>query len=270
VSVNDQELKGQAGGAGEGQATGAAVVAGATGAEGAVTAQQPAAEGVVPAIAEGQEGQPAEGQAGAAVPAPAQPQPVDLTQMEEFRSWQAARDRREAQLQQQLAEGQRQRMEMQRQLDQVRLADADPEEVAAYYQQQMEQMRVGQEQQAAAAQVRAQVLARAEALLKELGLDPSTPGLEWAAEPSWDGLARLAASAAKVKALQAQGLARESKTVAAEAARAAKVEALNAAGVTKVSTATGAAAPSGENPIEGITDPDVLLRMGLSGKGGGR
>lgn len=215
----DQELTGKAGGAGEGQATG----------EGAVAGAEPAAEGEQPTIAAGQEGAPAE-------------KPVDLTQSEEFRKWQAARDRREAQLRQQLQEQERQMTELQRQFEALNLKDADPDEVAKYYQQQMEAMRVEHDRQAVAAQERAQIVAQADELLRDLELDPNTPGLEWGEEPTWDGLARLAASAAKVKALQAKGVAKESKAVATEAAQAAKVEALKEAGVTKVSTATGAAA----------------------------
>lgn len=214
----DQELTGKAGGAGEEKATGA---------EGAVAGAEPAVEGEQPAIAAGQEG-PAE-------------KPVDLTQSEEFRKWQAARDRREAQLRQQLQEQTRQMGEMQRRLEQVQLKDADPEEVAKYYQQQMEVLQVQQQQQAVAAQERAEIIRQAEQLLGELELDPNTPGLEWGEEPTWDGLARLAASAAKVKALQARAVTSGSQAVATEAAQTAKVEALRQAGVTKVSTATGAA-----------------------------
>lgn len=261
MSGNDQELTGQAGGVGEASPAPSTTGGGeqATGAGGAVAGGEPTADGAAgPAIAEGQQ-----------VPAPgAEPsKPVDLTQMAEFRRWQAARDRREAQLQQQLEQGQSQMQEMQRRLETLQLADADPEQVASYYQQRLAELQEQQAQQAAVSQQRQKFLGAAQELLDELGLAYDTPGLEWSDEPSAEGLARLAASAAKLKALQAQGVARESQAVADQAAQAAKVEALTQAGVTKVSTATGAASPSGQNPIADITDPDTLLRMGLKGGG---
>jgi len=161
-----------------------------------------------------------------------------------FRQYQASRDRQYEQLRQQMAQEQAARAEVQQQMAELQLANADPEEVAAYYQRQASEMRATQERQRTAAQERMEIVGQAQQLLEELGLSAETEGLEWGEEPSWEGLARLAASAAKVKALQAQAMASESGAVATGAAQAAKVKALKQAGVTKVSTATGAATPS--------------------------
>lgn len=168
---------------------------------------------------------------------------MDLTELDEFRKWQAARDRREAQLQQQLAASQGQIENLQRQFDQARLANADPEEVAAYYQQQVEQLQEGQRRQAQAAEERDQIIGSVYSKLEEMGLKADTPGLEWPEEISWKGAADVLASAAKIKAVQVQALASETKATVDQATQAAKTEALNAAGVTKVSTSPGQAAP---------------------------
>lgn len=236
----DQELTGQAGGVGE---------------------TPPAAADATPGQEPGVAGQPT----AAGTPAIAEEKKVDLTQLPEFRSWQAARDRREAQLQRQLDDGQRQAGEMQRQLAELQLANADPEEVAVYYQEQAAQLQADQERQAAVAAEQREILTQAEELLKDLGLAADTPGLEWSDKPTWDGLATLAKSAARVVALQNKVLVSEQGAVTAEAAQAAKTQALRQAGVTKVSTATGAA-PAGDNPIANIDDPNELLKMAM-GKG---
>ncbi len=211
-------------------------------------------------------------EAGATIPPTAAPpptiaeKPVDLTQSEEFRKWQAARDRREAQLQQQLRAQGDQLQAMRRQFEEAQLKDADPEQVAAYYQHRAATLEQEQGAQATQAQERQEIVAQAEALLADLDLDPATPGLEWGDEPSWSQLARLAASAAKVKALQVDELAKEKTTATTEAAQQARTEALVQAGVTQVSTAVKGA-PAGVNPIAEINDPDELLRMALAGKG---
>jgi len=232
-----EELTGQQPvGVGEGRATGA---------EGAVAAPGTTAEVAGQAIA-GQE-KPV----------------VDLTEMEEFRRWQSARDKAETQLRQRAQAAEDRAVEMQRQLEELRLRDADPEEVAAYYQDQMKRVQVQQQEQAQAAGLRQDVESRAAGLLERYGLDVNTPGLDWSGGATWEGYAALAESVAKITTLQAQEATKQTGAVAAEAAEAARAEALAAAGVTRVSTATGAA-PAGENPIANITDPDELLRMGIS------
>ena len=209
-----EELEKQGAGVGAGQATG----------EGAVAGQQLTAETPQPI-------------------APAEKGKVDLSQSEEFRKYQAARDRREEQLRQQMAETQRQMQEMQRQMAQAQLKDADPEQVAQYYQSEIVRLQAETQQREAAMSERERCVAQAQQLLEELGIEPNTPGLDWGDEPSAEGLVRLATSAAKVKALQAQVVQQQQQTVVTEATQAAKTEALTAAGVTKVSTATGTAGP---------------------------
>jgi len=222
----DEELTGQGGGVGEPQpGTGAGVEV-----SGAVEGQaQPTAE-TSPATAKEPTG-----------PATAERR-VDLTELDDFRKWQAVRDRREAQLQQQLEASQQQIEGLQRQMDEARLANADPEEVAAYYQQQVQQLQEGQRRQAQAAQERDQIIGHVYSKLEEMGLKADTPGLEWPEEISWRGAADVLASAAKIKAVQAQVAASETRATVDQATQAAKAEALNAAGVTKVSTSPGQAA----------------------------
>ena len=207
-----EELTGQAEGVDAEQAT--------AGQEGGV-ASEPTAQGT-PAIAE---------------------QKVDLTKLAEFRQWQAARDRRESQLRTELQDQGQQVEEMQREVARLKLVDADPEEVTAYYQAEMARMQEAQRIQAKQQAQQKSYVAQAETLLEELGLEPDTPGLEWAEIPSEEGLKLLARSAAKLLALQLKALAEGTDAVIVDAARAAKVQALETAGVAQVSTATGVAAP---------------------------
>ncbi len=214
-------------------------------------------------------GEGGEGATAPAAPAIAEEKKVDLSKLEEFRSWQAARDRREAQLQTQLQDQGRQVEEMQREVARLRLVDADPDEVSAYYQQQMAQMQEAQRVQAAQVAQREELKTRAVALLEDVGLEPDTPGLDWAAEPSEDGLVRLAVSAARIKALQLQELAKGQGAVLLDTAQAAKVQALTAAGVAQVSTATGAAIPTdlkaeyeaAKAALVGTGDVGALVRL---------
>ena len=242
-------------------------------AEGGVT-EQPTAGVSGAAIAGGEVETGGEERAGAVEAgrgraSPQQAQPVDLTQSEEFRRWQASRDRAEAALRQQMEQAARANQEMQRQLEELQLRDADPEEVAAYYQRRAQEVEGEAQQQVAAWQERLAIQERAGALLDELGISPDNPGLEWGDEPSWEAVALLAQSAARVKALEAQVVAGEGKGAAQQAAEVARVEALRTAGVTAVGAPTGGA-PVKQNPIAEINDPDELLKMGMGGKGGGR
>jgi len=247
-----EELTGQAGGVGgenlapepspegEGEAT-------TGGGEAGVAAGAPTTEGAAPAITK----------------------KVKLEELPEFRAYQAAFDRRYEQLRQNLERERQQREAMQQRLDEVQLANADPEEREAYYREQL--ARLQQEQQNAQREMvlRQQVQEAAAKLLDEHGLDVNTPGLDWDGGPTWEGYAKLAESVAKIEALKASQVAKMTSAEVSRAAQAAKVTALEQAGVTKVNTATGAA-PSGVNPIADIKDPDILLRMGLVPKKGGR
>lgn len=169
--------------------------------------------------------------------------PVDLTEFDEFRRWQASRDRQEAQLRTELAERDRRMQEVQQQLERVQLANADPEEVANYYQKQYqaEMAKHGQMQQEQ--QLYQTVQAEAGRLLEEHGLDVNTPGLDWSGGASWEGYGKLAESVARIEGLRASEMAKKTSADVSQAAQVAKAEALAAAGVTKVSTATGAAVP---------------------------
>lgn len=210
-----EELTGQAGGV-----AGDQVTAGGEEGTGVAEGGQVTAEGGAPTIAR-----------------------VDLTESAEFRSWQAARDRREAQLQTQVAAGQQQVQGMQQRLAELQLANADPEEVAAFYQQQLVNVQAAQAEAQQAQALRQEVEDAAGRLLAEHGLDVNTPGLDWGGGASWEGYAKLAESVAKIEALKASTVAKQTSAEVSQAAQAAKTEALTAAGVTKVSTATGAAIP---------------------------
>ena len=249
--MSDQELTGKAGGVesstpspnpsrqpgGESEGGGAIAQTGVAPAEGAT------AEGQAPTIAAGQQQAGAQPPAGAGQPQPPAAPQVDLTQSEEFRRWQAARDRREAQLQAHLVESQRRIDEMQQHVEQLRLRDADPEQVAAYYQEQMQRLQQERQQAQQQAQLRGQVEDAASRLLHEHGLDVNTPGLDWSGGATWEGYAKLAESVANMERLRAQQQSEQTRTVATAAAQQAKTEALEQAGVTRVNTATGTAAP---------------------------
>ncbi len=169
--------------------------------------------------------------------------PVDLTEFDEFRRWQASRDRQETQLRTELAERDRRMQEVQQQLERLQLANADPEEVASYYQKQYqaEIAKHGQIQQEQ--QLYQTVQSEAGRLLEEHGLDVNTPGLDWSGGVSWEGYGKLAESVAKIEGLRASEMAKKTSADVSQAAQVAKAEALEQAGVTKVSTATGQATP---------------------------
>ncbi|HUW45513.1 MAG TPA: hypothetical protein VMW50_06925 [Dehalococcoidia bacterium] len=238
--MTEELEKKQGAGVGAGQATG----------EGAVAGQQPTAE----------------------TPQPIAPaEKIDLSKSEEFRRYQAAYDSRKRELEQQLAEARRQAEEMQQQIAQVQLRDADPEQVAQYYQAQLERVQAEARQREAAMSEREGYVAQAQALLEELGIEPNTPGLDWGDEPSAAGLVRLATSAAKLKGLQAQVITEDQRTAVTGATQAARQQALQEAGVTRVNTGTGAPSSRQDNPIADITDPKELLKIAMRGtrRGGG-
>lgn len=215
----EQELTGQVEGVGGAEGTAGEV-------EGAGVSEQPtAAPG--PAIAEEPK------------------KPVDLTEFEEFRRWQASRDRQEAQLRNELAQRDRQMQEVQQQVERLQLANADPEQVAAYYQKQYQAEMAKHTQSQQEQQLYQTVQAEAARLLGEHGLDVNTPGLDWSGGATWEGYGKLAESVAKIEGLRAREQAKSKSAAASQAAQAAKAEALEQAGVTKVSTATGAAVPKG-------------------------
>lgn len=255
-----EELQGQDQGVG-----GDAVTAGTGGQPSTGVAEQPTNPVSGAAIAEAG--------AGAGVVAPQQAagqqqQPVDLTQSPEFRKWQAARDRAEARLRGQMAEAAEANRRMQQQVEELRLQDADPEQVAAYYRNRATEMQAEGAQREEQWRTRLAIQEQATELLGKLGIAPDNPGLMWSEDPTWEGYAMLAESAAQVLGLKAQVVQSQGATETAAAAEAARVEALRAAGVTAVGAPTGGA-PVAQNPIAEINDPDELLKMAMGRKRGG-
>jgi len=218
----EQELTGQVEGVGGGEETTGEVMAGVS--------EQPTAAGPGPAIAD-------------SLKATGPKKPVDLTEFDEFRRWQASRDRQEAQLRNELAQRDRQMQEVQQQLERVQLANADPEDVVAYYQKQYQAEVSKHAQSQQEQQLSQKVQSEAGRLLEEHGLDVNTPGLDWSGSATWEGYGKLAESVAKIEGLRAREQAKGKSAAASQAAQAAKAEALEQAGVTKVSTATGQATP---------------------------
>lgn len=169
---------------------------------------------------------------------------VDLTELEEFRKWQARMDQRQAQLHRQLEEQQQRLRERERQLEELReqqiLSEADPDEVIAFYQGQAAQTKRELEQQQRAMREQQEVQARAQSLLGELGLDPEAPGLDWGdGVPSWDNYRRLAESAAKLVAQRNRQAAETAQEKAERAAREARQAAIAETGAARTTTATG-------------------------------
>lgn len=169
---------------------------------------------------------------------------VDLTELDEFRQWQAKMDRRQAELQRQLEEQQQRLRERERQLQELEeqriLQDADPEEQAAFFQGQAAKARQELERQQKQLQEQQAVQSRAMNLLGELGLDPETPGLDWGSgEPSWDNYRRLAESAAKLVAQRNRTAAQTAQEKAEQAAREARQQTIKETGAARTSAATG-------------------------------
>jgi len=204
--------------------------------------------------------------------AQAQAEGIDLTNLAEFRKWQANRDRREAAMQAQyerrLREMQEAQTRQQAELAQLRLANADPEEAAAYWQEQYERQQAEIARQTQQAEVGQTVRTLGETLLEAYGLTAETPGLDWGdGNPTLQNLERLRASVKAVAEEQKAALEAERKRAQDAAVRTAQNQALEQAGVTPVSTATGGAGSA--NPIEDVTDPGDLLAMAFGGSGGG-
>ena len=182
---------------------------------------------------------------------------VNLDDMEEFRRWKSEADRRIAQATGQAEQERRQRelyqsqmTNLQRQLDEARLQDAEPSEVAAYYQQQLTAIQAEQQRQEEERARTQKMSDRALRFLEKLGLPPETPGLDWTGGATEDGLIALVESASELVALRGQQMTKQQKTDAETAARAAEQKALKDAGVTKVSTVTGGAAPTLQRQYE--------------------
>lgn len=208
-------------------------------------------------------------------PVPVKPEKVNLDDLEEFRMWKSEADRRVAQAARQ-AEQERQQREayeqqmtdLKRQLDQLRLRDAEPDEVAAYYEQQLAAVQAEQQRQQEQAR-QAQIMSdRAMRFLEGVGLTVDTPGLDWSGGATPEGLIALMESATGLVALRAQQMTKQQKADAEKAARTAEHKALQDAGVTKVNTATGGAPPTLQRQYEedmaalrGTGNLDALLEV---------
>ena len=252
-------------GAGKAQGSAVSVGQGAI-AEGGVADQsqvQPTAGAAIADASLRSEGQPGQ----------AQPQRVDLTQLPEFRAWQAGVDRREAQMRaqftQQMAQQQQELQGLRFQMQQAQLADADPEQVAEFYRTQYEQMQQQTTQQAQQATMAESVTQAAFAYLDALELAHDTPGLDWGAAATLEQLPRLMASARALADQRAATAGAQGETALQAAVRQAKIDALDAAGVTHVAGAVGSGG-AGQNPISDITDATELLQMAWGKKGQSR
>jgi hypothetical protein len=185
------------------------------------------------------------------------PTRVELTEFPEFRSWQSQADRRVAALQAQLASEQERAKKAQEERDryeqhwvQTQIADTDPQQVAAYYQQQIQKEREEYRQAQEAQTQQAEMQRRASEYLAKVGVAPDTPGLDWSGGPSYEGLVTLMDSVGGVLAREQKELATKAEATRQAAARKAKQDALQQAGVPNVSTATGAPASSLRNRYE--------------------
>jgi len=199
---------------------------------------------------------------------PQEPQRIDLTQNEDFRKWQRERDREREQLRRELAARDERMRELERQLEDLSLQDADPEQRVAYLQGKLAKERAERER---AEQLRIQqerLSEEAYALLDDLGIDPRDPLLQWPEEISPQGLAKLAANAAKLAAQRARESQEETKMAARQKAREAEREALKKAGAAQASTATGSTRQSLDaeykrrlKALQGSKDFEGLLNL---------
>lgn len=253
-----------AGGAQEGAVSGQAAT-GAQGDGGAASGTvaaglQPIAGGEQPGqAATAGEGGGQAGQAGASL----RSEGVDLTALPEFRRWQAGADRREAQLRSQLMQQQQataQELQALRfEMQQAQLADADPEQVAAFYQQQLQQLQQTTAQQQQEAEMAQVVTETANEYLTALGLERNTPGLDWGEGPTMQQLPRLMASAKVLADQRATTTGAQQQATVQSQIRQAKIDALDAAGITQVGLAGGSG--GGDNPIENVDDPSTLFEL---------
>lgn len=244
------------------------------GTEGAELEQEGA--GAAAAAGTGEEAVPAAAAAAGQPEAPiagAEAQPkVELTELEEFRKYQSGVDRREGELRRQLEAQQARLQELEQQAQQVEeqrlLQDADPDELAAFYQRKLAEERARAQTQQQALTLQQQVMAAGQSLLARLGLSSDTPELDWGdGQPTWENYARLTESALGLVAAARGDAAKTAEEKVERAAREARQAAIKETGAARVSTATGGA-PAGQNPIKDINDPDELLKLAM--KGGAR
>lgn len=195
----------------------------------------------------------------------AEPQPerqaINLDDVPEFRQWKSNYDRKMAQIQKEAQEARQRAAQLEEQFDELRARDMPPDERAEYYRTRLAKVEADRQRQQEEATRQQELVGDAMKTLEQLGLDPETPGLEWGDKPTPENLARLYRSAARIVAERTRQVSQSAQQKVQDEVREARIEALNAAGVTRTSTATSGAPPT-ENPIEKITDPIELIKMG--------
>lgn len=193
---------------------------------------------------------PAPGTTAPQAPATAKPPRVNLDEIEDFRRWKRDYDQKHVALSRQ-AEAEKQarlnaekRMqEMEAQTARARLANADPEDIAKFYESEIARTRQTYEQQLQEMTQAEAAKQEALAFLQEVELAPETPGLDWSGGPTQAGIATLKTSAAKVLALQVKQAKATTATETQRAAQEARVATIQETGAAQVSTAAGGASP---------------------------
>jgi len=175
-----------------------------------------------------------------------QQQAASLTDDPKFKAWQASRDREANQLRQQFAQTQQQYTQAQQELEQLRLANADDGQKAAYYEQKAREM--AQQWQAYQAQQQWTRWYANEAFetINSFGLNPADERLaEVLTDYAYASPQGIVALAKKCGQVLRADLTKAEREAVLERQRG-RVEALNEAGVTQTSTGTGGTAPNAD------------------------
>ncbi len=189
------------------------------------------------------------------------PQGGAQTQTEDFRKWQAERDRERARLQ---AEAETARRDAQKARDEAAqsarraqeaaLAGADPEEKAKFYQTQFEQAERQRQAERAQTEQQQRLSAKAMAALQRAGIEPMDERLTpYLTGDSWEE--RMANLAEGIAAIN-QGEIEKMRAEIAKAEKRGALQALNESGVTQTSDAqgTGNAADAKERKAQDYRD----------------
>lgn len=167
-------------------------------------------------------------------------QHVNLDEFEDFRKFKSMTDKRIAEERSRREQVEQQLGQLQQQLEEAALKDAPPEEQVTYLKGKMARLQQERARDQYVQQQRQKVNQEAIRLLSDLGIRQDHPELDWSGDPLQDGMARLAASAARIAA----GQAKVSKKTVEAKVREAKQEAVKETGAADVSTATEGAGPS--------------------------
>jgi len=200
---------------------------------------------------------------------------VNLTELAEFRAYQANVDReketarrREQALQQQLQTVQATQAAMAREFEQMQLKGAKPEQAVGYLQQQLAKERQEHENMLRQQSVATELQDRATKTLTSLGLDFDTPGLDFGdGQINEANYVRLLESALQVAGKrtgdEAARLKAETEEAARVAAQTTQVALARQMGATTVSTTTGPGAPP-DDPFGGETDRSKRWAIALA------